>query len=758
MFRRSALAIVLLCFVASSKVLALGLGDIEINSVLNNPLQAVVELTSATDTELEELKVSIASSEAFARAGITRARILSGFTFSAERTPAGKPVIRISTTEPVREAFLEFLLEVAWSSGRLVRHYTVLVDPPFTMPATPVAPRPPAVSMQPAPAPAPPRQARPAPTPPRVEPAPAPPRVEPAPAPARAADQYGPVRRNETLWGISKRLRPGSDISVQQMMLALQRANPGAFNDNNINNLRAGAVLRVPDRDEVLSLSRADAIAESLRQNADWAAARSAETTPAQADAGQPAPGGAPGVQTETRLQLVAPEGDTTAQAAGSGTAEAEAQPITEDAPASGDLQQQLALATEEAEAGRAQSEELQSRVNKLEEQVDAMQRLVELKDAELASMQNRLGQEGEATVDTESGLESEPPGAADESIASAQQESSITSEAETTPAAEEAVTVAAAEDVSAMEKAQRLVDRLLDNPMLTGLGVLAAMVLGGFLWATTRRRKNDDMFGDEPTMESQLAEARAESRQEPVIPVVPVVDRETWEEDESHREVADMAALTGTESGDPLTEADVYIAYGRFQQAEDVIQGALHTNPGDTELTLKLLEVYRVSGNTEAFNTLAGSFREVAGENSPLWNKVAVMGYELSPDNPLYSGVGDNPVSSDIAMSDLEERSPLAGLAGDLEGMEDSAESEELADNTIEFNLNDTAVSDEEDASEGLLEKSDEVGTKLDLARAYLDMNDEESARSILEEVVEEGNDRQKAEAEEMFAKLAEF
>ncbi len=756
MFRRSALAIILLCFVASSKVFALGLGDIEINSVLNNPLQAIIELTSATDAELEELKISIASSEAFARAGITRTRVLSGFTFSAERTPAGKPVIRISTTEPVREAFLEFLLEVAWSRGRLVRQYTVLIDPPFTMPATPVAPRPPAVSsVQPAPVPAPPPQASPAPPSPQVAPAPPPPPV--TPAPARAADQYGPVKRNETLWDISKRLRPGSDISVQQMMLALQRANPEAFIDNNINNLRAGSVLRVPGRDELLSLSRADAITESLRQYAEWNALRSAETVPAQAAAVQPAPNATPDVQTETRLQLVAPEGDATAQAAGAGAAEAEAeaQPVAEDAPASSDLQQQLALATEEAEAGRAQSVELQSRVDELEEQVEAMQRLVELKDAELASMQNRLGQEGEATVDTEGGVEAEQLGAADESIATAEQESSITAEAETAPAAEEAVTVAAAEDVSVMEKARRLVDRLLDNPMLTGLGVLATILLGGFLWATTRQRKNADIFSDEPTMESRLAESQTESRQEPVIPVA---DEETRDEDESQRDVGGMAALADTESGDPLTEADVYIAYGRFQQAEDVIQGALLTHPGDTELTLKLLEVYRVSGNTEAFNALASSIREVAGENSPLWNQVAVMGYELSPDNPLYSGAGDSPVSSDIAMSDMEERSPIASLVGDLEGMEDSAESEALADNTIEFNLDDTAVSDEEDASEGLLEKSDEVGTKLDLARAYLDMNDEESARSILEEVVEEGNERQKAEAEELFNRLAEF
>jgi len=282
-------------------------------------------------------------------------------------------------------------------------------------------------------------------------------------------------------------------------------------------------------------------------------------------------------------------------------------------------------------------------------------------------------------------------------------------------------------------------------------------MVLDGFLWATTRQRKNDDIFGEEPTMESQLAGSQVVQRQEPVIPAVPVYDEET-----ETSPVADdnMGAIQDTESGDPLTEADVYIAYGRFEQAEDVVKGALRDNPQDMELMVKLLEIYRVSGNTEAFNSLAENFREMAGEDSPIWKKVAVMGYELSPDSDLYSSNGGSAVTqdSDIDLSDMEELPPEADLAGELEGMEDSVEPDESADNSIEFTLDDTGVSDEEDATEGLLDKSDEAGTKLDLARAYIDMSDPESARSILEEVLEEGNEQQKTEAEELFNKLTAF
>jgi pilus assembly protein FimV len=615
MFWKSALAVALLCFVTSSKVFALGLGDIEITSVLNNPLKAVVELTSATDAELEELKVSIASSEAFARVGVARTRILNDFNFTVERNASGKPVIRISTTEPVREAFLEFLLEVAWSKGRLVRQYTVLVDPPYTMPVTPVAPRPP---------------------------------VTPAPPAVRVTDQYGPVRRSETLWDIAKQLRPGSDISMQQMMLALQRANPEAFIGNNINNLRAGAVLRVPDRDELLSMSRSDSVREARRQYDEWRAARSAKTAAIQETQAEtspaPAPDSAPGQVTETRLQLVAPEADAIVGAADTGEAEMQAAP--DDAPAGSDVQQQLALATEEAEAGRAQSEELQSRVSKLEEQVESMKRLLELKDAQLASMQNRLVQEGEAPVaeaaDPEAeplaaadeSPEAEPLAAADQSPEAAEQESTVTPAAESTPAEEPALVADSVEDASATGMTGRLMDRLLDNPVLTALGVLAAMVLGGFLWASTRQRKNDDIFSDEPTMDSQLAELSAERRQEPVIPAVEVMEQEGDEEVTDLVEAADTLAIPDAEkSGAPLTEADVYIAYGRFEQAEDVVKGALQDQPGDPELTTKLLEIYRVSGNTGAFNSLAAGFREAVGEDSPLWKKVAVMGYELSPD-----------------------------------------------------------------------------------------------------------------------------
>ena len=135
MFRKSALAMAMLGAMATGNVVALGLGEIDLKSALNQPLNAEVELLSATDAELQELKVTIGSSKAFANAGIERPLFLTKLRFEVKTSADGKPVVRISSRDAVQEPFLDFLLELSWSKGRLLREYTVLVDPPVTMPA-----------------------------------------------------------------------------------------------------------------------------------------------------------------------------------------------------------------------------------------------------------------------------------------------------------------------------------------------------------------------------------------------------------------------------------------------------------------------------------------------------------------------------------------------------------------------------------------------------------------------------------------------
>ena len=173
MFRQTVHVAAMLLILVTPRAFALGMGDIDMRSALNQPMDAVIELTSASTTNLDDIKVSLASLEAHNRTGMTKAAILADFKFTVEKNAAGKAVIRISSDQLVREPYLEFLLEMDWPRGRLLRQYTVLVDPPVTMPAeapTPAAP----VSRAAAPAPAP---------------------RSPAPAPVRRAHRSGHARR-----------------------------------------------------------------------------------------------------------------------------------------------------------------------------------------------------------------------------------------------------------------------------------------------------------------------------------------------------------------------------------------------------------------------------------------------------------------------------------------------------------------------------------------------------------------------------------
>jgi len=747
MSRKLAIAAAMLCLSATSSVFAIGLGDIEMQSMLNEPLNAVIELTSASKQELDELKVTIAPRESFQKMGIPRSTILNDIKFSVEQPQRGLPVIRVTTRQPVREPFLDFLIEASWSKGRLLRQYTLLVDPPVTMQAAPPVQRAP---VRQTPSPSPEVKQTPAPVPVPVAAPVTPTHITATPG---AVDKYGPVRRNETLWDIAKRVRPDSDISMQQMMIALLRANPEAFADNNINNLRAGTTLQIPGRDDILALDKSAATREANSQYAAWQQSRSARQAATTATATETAkesqPQATPPTAStpaatdtqETRLQLVAPDEEAIKGAVVPGAPEGG---TTAQAPGSQELLQQLSLVTEEAEAGRAQTGELQSRVGKLEEQVADMQRLIELKDTQLANLQNRLAAQNQTASNTTS--DASPDTGAPATDRSGTQ-------VKGTPESN------ARRDA----KPEGIIDRLMENPVLAGLGVLVAMILGGFLWSSTRHRKQEDIFRDEPTLASQMSAARKDESS--VMPRIAVSDASML----SDLAPSDMSPLQGDETSDPLTEADVFIAYGRVQQAEDVIKSALQGDPDNHDFKMKLIEIYHAAGNTAAFDAQAATFRETVGQDDPDWQRVASMGYELSPANPLYQAarpqlpVRDGEVDFDMDLDGLEENDTAGNEPGVAAGDDialDYDTGEKLADKTaenIDFNLDELNLDqEEEDLAEGLLQESDEIGTKLDLARAYMDMGDPDGARGILEEVIEEGNDEQKTEAENLISQIA--
>jgi pilus assembly protein FimV len=244
---------------------ALGLGQLKVNSALSQPLNAQIELLSASESELAGMTVRLAPADAFARVGLDRPFYLSQLKFDVVPGPAGLASIRVSSEASISEPFISFLVEVVWSRGRLLREYTILLDPPTTdgkgapsvEAATAQSAAQPAAVSDSVPAPAP----RTATTAPRTT----------FSAPMQpSAGSYGPVKRGDTLWKIANGLRQDDGVSVEQMMIALLQNNSQAFYDNNINRLKAGYVLRVPSRDEITSLSQSDALAEVRSQYAAY--------------------------------------------------------------------------------------------------------------------------------------------------------------------------------------------------------------------------------------------------------------------------------------------------------------------------------------------------------------------------------------------------------------------------------------------------------------------------------------------------------
>ena len=378
MVRKLAFAVSLALANLSVPVHALGLGDLSSKSALNQNFRGEIALLSVNPDDIESVRVKLADSDAFTRAGVDRPFYLSLLQFQPSLTSTGKPVIQVTSEFPIREPFLNFLVEVNWPNGRLLREYTVLLDPPTTTTrraptVTPAVKTAPAAS---APAPAPVAA-------PKAAPLPAP-RVAPAAVSSATGDVYGPVQASDTAWGIARRLRP-TGVTMEQMMMALLEANPEAFVDNDINRLRRGRILRVPSMDEIQRRSRAEARAAYRAQQDNWLARRNADLQTAQPDSapGAPDASGSDTPPPDDRLRIA------TARPEGSGEAGAGDDDAV--SPVASELKERLIAARENAETSRQEAEVLRSQVDDLQVRLEKMQRLLSLKDEQLARLQDSV-------------------------------------------------------------------------------------------------------------------------------------------------------------------------------------------------------------------------------------------------------------------------------------------------------------------------------------------------------------------------------
>ena len=446
MVRTLRIAIASALLLAAGNAWALGLGQIEVKSRRNQPLLAEIPIISTTPGELEALQARLASPETFRRVGLSPPTgAAANLQFSLGSDARGRPVIRVTTVAPVDQAVLNFLIEVDWGQGRLVREYSALVDAPRTAsaplqpaisapvvaapnvvqrpatqaPALPVPPQPKPVPATPVPAPQP--QAEPAPPAVAIAPLPsAQPAAEPAPSPVAAAPapvatapaQYGPVKRGETLSTIAGSL--GLDgFSLDQTMLALLRANPDAFLGDNINRIKRGAVLRVPGSDERIGVNADEAALVVREQMQQWRQARRPVAQPESTEAAAAAPTDKQPSAAGTATRSVE-AGETTAAAKPTAPKPATAAPrrqqarleiVPPSAPgkatgtrsgtnAGGEgsmLQQQLRQKDEDIAAKAAEIGELKERVAELEKLKQQQDQLLSMKDSELAAAQQRL-------------------------------------------------------------------------------------------------------------------------------------------------------------------------------------------------------------------------------------------------------------------------------------------------------------------------------------------------------------------------------
>jgi pilus assembly protein FimV len=600
---------------APAAALALGLGEIRLNSSLNEPLTAEIDLVAATPEELASLQAQLASVEVFQRYGLDRPAYLNSLEFAVVQGRQGRSVLRVRSTDAISEPFVSFLVDVTWPRGRLLREYTVLLDPPVLAAPAPgraaasvSAPAAsPARSQAPASAPAPTPASASAPSAQPAAPESAPAAVAETPAVA-AGDGSHHVQRGDTLFGIASSISGGDRPAIERTMIGLFRANPAAF-DGNINQLHAGAILRVPPSEELAGISANEAASEVRRHTAEWR--------------------GAGGGEDSGRLRLVTPEEGV----ADSGTGETEA------------------------------GTPIESQIEALERDIAEQRRMLELRNQELAKLQQDLA----ASRAAEAADAAAAKAAADAAAAGQVGEDSAVAPEDDVARPKTPPVVAAPKPKAAAAPAepdQSFLERLTDSWMILA-GALAVVMLGLLGYGYMRRRNEADVevalksfelpatapiptetmrlralaTGD-ATAEMERPRAMDDEFEDIVVEERPIArpKPEAPRPSKPPDETISAEAAIDLDQADPLAEADFHMAYGLYDQAVDLVRMALRNSPDRNDLKLKLAEIHFVAGDTQQFLTVARDLRKTLGPGGD-WDRMVIMGRQLAPDEPMFAG-----------------------------------------------------------------------------------------------------------------------
>ena len=686
--RRFIRLLLVLVLLLSSEVWALGLGEVRLNSALNQPLRAEIKLLGATPEELANLTVALASASTFRRYGIDRPFYLQDMVFDIVTSgQAEGNYVRIRSASPITEPFLTFLVEASWSRGRLLREYTVLLDPPTFAPPSiaqsqPVVTAPQRSSTtdsgridrepvpQEAPTPTPASQFRPSPHRPLPESA-------PDDTPYDTAEGGGYiVERGETLWGIATAMRPDRRLTMNQTMLAIFEANPQAF-QGNINILSAGASLRLPSADDIYRIDRGEALSEVQRQHYAWGG-----VTPPPPTTSEPfvAP------DTQPSLTLVPPDEE----------------PIGLD----------TGIETDFGDEPMTREQEVLDRIAELEAaDVPIQHTLLEIRDNELAALRAELAEiHGEvyeppiddAVVDDEFVDDV----AADDTVDDATDVEPVPVVDATDTSATQGPGSVLLDDSGWLPSADELLGWVTSIWAIIAGAVLA--VIGLLIWFLRRGKDDEDESGawdalDADEVRIDPLEATASIQAASVDESIVVVEQDSaitpLDEDtvitpaqapaeadptvvmtgigdaaEAADETSQFDSLEDTfssetavnlDQSDPIAEADFHMAYGLYDQAADLINGALQVDPEGQALLTKLCEIYFVWGNRDAFIDAADRLKAaVGGGGSADWDKIVIMGQQIAGDHELFAGAGAGLATQEV---DLSFESDATG-AGELD------------------------------------------------------------------------------------------
>ncbi|MEP7043123.1 MAG: FimV/HubP family polar landmark protein [Dokdonella sp.] len=855
-----------------TNALALGLGPVHVNSKLNQPLDAEIPVLQGGAGEAEGLLVNLAAAEDFDRIGLNRSRLNVPLEFAIGKNAKGEPVIKVTSKEPVRDSFLDFLVEANWPKGRLLREYTILLDPPVTAPATaraatttavPASPGTVTLSRRDKPV----EKAAPA--------VAAAPRASAAAKPAAAAPvgkasdgKYGPVEAGQTLSEIAH--ATGEGRNVNQMMLALWKSNPGAFYKDNINALKRGAILRIPSADEIKAVgSTAEAATQVQSQVEDWRGGRASPTL--VADAGSKAEPAAtlpkkaattsasttPAKSSSERLELVPPKAgkDSIAMAdrpGGGGAGSAGAN----------ELKSELARAKEALTARNQETGELKSRVKELEDLKGKNDRLIGLKDSEIAELQQKLKQmqdgkpsstvaksatttplAGSATAAGAAVTATMPaPGADKISKQDIWGEAGTAKGAPATepgkPALQPTTTTPATPTSTAVAPAPLTPSSSSSTPSTSTSATPAAPSSSTTPASSTPPAATitTPTTTPVPIPATPPAKPAAATPAKPVVKPKPAPAPEPWYSASwvmpaalgggalllllgffglRKRKVAPVdvgrGSIAGAFGDSPFGAPGDVDALSAHEAEETKLREMLQHDPHNVGLHLELLSLYYAERDIAKFEHAAADMHAyVTDPHQPEWLEAQAMGQELAPHNALFAGTGqyddrdttfshahdddDHPhTHADDAFATPVYRRELpapthasdhhdSDLAFDLDdahlGAPPAAPVHVAKHESFDFDLPPLDMDPPPPAHQAhnghdlhvhtpaasppaarldddYFPGEDAVGTKLDLAKAYMDMGDPEGARSMLEEVVAEGSDAQKSEAHRLMAEI---